>query len=797
MSADDDAGRAEPEQDHGGDDRQQPRRGQERQGRQERQGPAGDRDGGKDKDKPAESPEQAREREEQEAREREGREREEARFRGARQDPFKDEADAAAAQGAADDYRAARTWTVHGRTYVLEDSMVRGGHFGDVYNQLLLRAAAPLLAGPVPDEELRVLRDVHCEPDGYEAMRKALENFRVLVLCGEPGSGRSSTALRLLAGLTGGQVSRLDPGTDLTELPEDDVKERHGYLLEPDGAHTAGQPTGMHLDRLRSLLATRKSYCVLLADGIPAADLPQGRYGRPCPPPAASAVLRSHLQHLLEGRDDAVEAALATADRADVRQALGLDELRPREAAWLAELLAGHHREQDKLSEQGKLEEQGKLPELEQDLLARCRELVPRQVHAWFAGVDRASSLAEVLPSLRAAAFRIALAVFNGASYDLVAEAGELLAWELAVTLDPDSTPGRLLFADELEGWLLAARATLEHEQEAVGSAKVPVRTVRFLGDRLAPAVLEYLWARHHNVRGPVIRWLQGLCADPRPQVWGRAALAAGALAAKDYTHTFEELVPPMAGTSRVRQQMFAAIATDQAARSEAVRQAVKARVRDWGRGGGAELRRTAAMVHGFGRVAGSTAASLTELARIATWEDGMLLNVVGFSVVQLLGAGDRQVVLERIADWIEDDRRDRVDLGLVSIIRMAHTSTDDVRDPEVAGDLEPYGQWPLPIALVAAKPDLAEMVAYLLRRALETPRSREPALDAVADWAARAADGGYADPLVGFLPCLIGDRDDADRLRWMVRRLAHDPDDPLDRGVARRIWFSLEEERV
>jgi hypothetical protein len=790
VSDDEDAGRSAAERDRDVDDRQQPRRGQERQKRDEppsqedRQGQARDRDREAGKERSAGDPEQAGERDAREAEEREKREREESRFRGAHQDPFSDEADPTAALGAADAFRAARTLTVHGRTYVLDDSTIRGGIFGDIYNQLTPRVTAPLLAGPVPDEELRALRDVHCKPDSYEAMEQALKDLRVVALCGEPGSGRSFTALHLLDARTGGQVSRLDSDTDLTKLSEEDIKQQHGYLLELDGSGIA-HPSEMHLDRLRSLLAARDSYCVLLACGILAVKLTHGRYGRPCPPPVARTVLRSHLERLVQGRGGAVETALATADRDDVRGALGLDELRPQEAAWMAELLAAHHAEAP--SEQL----------VERDLLARCQELVPRQVHAWFSGIDRGGSLAEMFPSLRAAAFRIALAVFNGASYDLVAEAGELLAWELAVTFDPDSTPGRPLFADELEGWLLAARATLEDERETVGFAEVPVRTVRFLGDRLAPAVLEYLWSRHHNVRGPVIRWLQGLCEDPRPQVWGRAALAAGALAAKDYTHTFEELVAPMAASARIRQQLFAAIAADQASRSEAVRQAVRARVRDWGRNGGAALRRTAAIVHGYGRVAGSTAASLRELARIGTSEDGSLLNLAGFSVVQLLGTGDRRLVLDRIASWIEDDRRDRVDLGLVSVVRMAHTSAVAVWDPESAGDLEPYGRWPLPIALVTADPDLAELVADLLRRALGIPRSREAALDAVADWAVRAVADGYADELVGLLPRLVADRDDADRLRWVIRRLVHDPDDPLEREIARRIWFSLEEERV
>lgn len=766
MSDAEDVGRAEVRrgEDHG--DRQQPER-PERSDPSSPTGGADLRDGTRDAETSAA----------------EERQREEARIRGASQNPLHDEGEPEAAQDAPAAVHQVRTRrTAGGSSYVVDGNTILGGHFGDAYHQFLLRSAPPLLAGPVPAEELATLHGVYCEPDGYAAMRRALADFRVLALCGEPGSGRSSTALHLLHGLTAEKISRLDPDTDLTELPEDDIENDHGYLLELEGSSTVGPPSRMHLDRLGSLLARRRSYCVLLVDGVLAERLVRGRYGRHCPPPAAAAVLERHLEQMLEARREAVSAALATAGREDVRQALGLDELRPREAFRLAEMLAAH--------QAGKMSDG--------DLLIGCQEFAPRQVQAWFAGIDRAGSLPEVLPSLRAAAFRIALAVFNGASYNLVVEAGERLAREFAVTFDPDSNPGRLLFADEPAARLLTARSTLENEQASVGTAaQVPIRTVRFLGDRLAPAVLDHLWTRHHNARGPVGRWLQELCQDRRPEVWVRAALAAGALAARDFTDTFEELVAPMAASPRVRHQLFAAIAADQAARSEPVRAAIRSRVRDWGRSGGSELRRTAAMAHGYGRVAGSVAASLGELRRIGVWEDGRLLNVAGFGVVQLLGGRDPQAVLDRIADWLQAERRDEMDLGLVSVIRMAHSRTDEVWDPEVSDDLEPYAGWPLPIALATAHPGLAEPLAGLIRRALGTPRSRESTLTAVADWAARANQDGRLDSLVQFLPRLIGRPDDADRLRWMVRRLVYDPSDPMPKEVARRIWFSLEEEKV
>jgi hypothetical protein len=710
--------------------------------------------------------------------------REEARFRNPNQSPFDDdEAPPGTAEGASRAYREARgSYTVHGTSQIFDGSTLTDVRFGDDYF-LNLRAGAQLIAGPVPDEDLATMRNVYRRPQGYDAMREQLVSCRVLALCGEPGSGRSYTALALLDDLAAGQVSRLDPGTDLTDVPENAIEKKRGYVLElrPSGPDRLAD---MHLDRLRSLLVTCDSYCVLLVDnGVVADTLLRGRYGLPCVPPPAAEVLDSHLRwRLRDASPNAVPTATETASRADVKEALGLDEPRPQEAHRLAELLACHHA--------GELSDD--------DLLAECAEFAKRQVHNWFAAIDVSGELTEALPALRTAGFRIALAVFNDSSYSLVAEAGELLADELATTLDPEHKGGRQLFADDLEVRLVAGRAELDFTLDdagPAGTAQVPVRTVRFLGDRLSPAILQYIWSRHHNLRGPVIRWLHRLGDDPRPQVWVRAALASGVLCAQDYTHTFEALIRPMAMADRPQRRVFAATAMDQANEFEPVRAAVRAQVRDWARKGSAQLRWTAAMVHGYGRVSGSVAASLDELGRIGIWDDGKLLHYASYNVVQLMGGRDAEVVLDRIADWLVDDRTDRIDLGLASTARLAATRTQDVWDPAEVSDLAPYTSWPLALALAAARPKVAEPLADNLWKTLNTARSHEAAIEAVKDWMRRCADDGYLDALEEFLPRLVAHQDDIGRLRWTVRALAEDPDDPLDADVATRLWHSIEME--
>ncbi|MGW7751851.1 hypothetical protein ACWGK6_09830 [Streptomyces violaceusniger] len=671
-------------------------------------------------------------------------------------------------------------------------------------------APYPLPEGPVAREELDRLRRLYRTVPGYAAMRDHLRRTGLLALCGEPGTGRAWTGLALLAELSelaGGGVSRLGSGIPhglgiphLSGLPlgsgpplsgipygpgipdgsgtphetgishgsgilhgasgVEKTERGHGYLLElpADQPDFAIEPL---LDRLRAHFAGHEAFCVVLVAGGPAADrlLRGRRHAVPYEPPAAADVLDRHLTELLAVRPTGLlETARATARRPELAEALGLDEPRPGEAARLAGLLAAHA--------EGRLSEER--------LLEHCRSFAPDQARAWFLEAGRPGTLPAALPALRAAALRIALAVFNGSAHSLMAEAAELLAWELAVTLDPQYAPGRPLFAARPGASLATARAVHGDGVEDLGDASVPVRAVWFEGRRLAPAVLHESWDAHHNLRGPMARWLRGLCDDPRPQVWVRAAVAAGALCARDYLYGLVELALPLARTDSPVQRMAAATALAEASRAPGVRPAVNGLLRDWARGDDERERETAALAHGYGLAAGSIVASLEELGRIACADDG---RSTSYSVLRLLAGTEPETVLTTLTRWLRDTRRPRRDLALLTVLRAVTTRTSHLWGLCEVPELEPYAAWPLATAVLAAHPGCAPRLAELLRAALTWARSAGAAEDALVGWIRRAAgDERQLTVLCGFLP-----------------RLAQDGDEPLDAAAATRIREVLE----
>ncbi|MGP3968904.1 hypothetical protein [Streptomyces sp. 6N223] len=640
------------------------------------------------------------------------------------------------------------------------------------------------LPGPVPAEELRHLRRVFARPPEYAQLLDALRRRRVLALCGEPGSGRGLAALALLDEVAHGAVARLDPRTDLATLAEASVKEGHGYCLELTGEEpTAAR--GPQLDRLGALLAERDAHLVLVVDAGDAADeLLRGRDGRLFLPPPGEEVLARHLVALLADADEETRArARRTAERRDVADALGLDELRPGEAVALAGLLARHAT--------GALSDAG--------LLAECERFAPRQAAAWFAGAGSGAARAAAPAGLRPAAFRIGLAVYDGAPHSVAAEAAETLTWEMATTLDPERPPGRPLFSDDLRAVLTAARAELADGDVWLGDDRLPVRTVRFAGRGLPWAVLSRVWEWHHNARGPVCRWLRAQCDDPRPLAWVPAAMAAGALCALDFPYAQAELIAPLAASDSGTQRLAAATAlAHTVARDARLRPVVRSLVAEWARGDDELLLSTAALTHGYGTVAGSVARSLDALGPMAEWvAGGELLRDAAFGVARLAAGHEPETVLRRIGAWLDDRRGSRDDLALLAVVRLAGSRTWELWGlEEPAESAEPAARqgWPLLPALLAAHPAQAPLLADLVGRGLAATRSRDAVLSGLTTWI-RAADesGELLDRLCAFLPELAATAPaNARHLRSRVARLTDDPDGPLGAATATRVTAAL-----
>ncbi|WP_030819843.1 MULTISPECIES: hypothetical protein [Streptomyces] len=755
------------------------------------------------------------------------RERAAGRFKERTRDPLADEQ---GEEGSTDLAAAARTrratrqlFDVRRDLISFAHSRLQSAHIGDNINLLLgsRHPGAGMRSGPVPEEELRRLRRVHVEPQGYVRLRNALRARRLLVLGAAPGTGRTSTALSLLDEVTqrpadaadavGPRVLRVDPEGGPRQLArtldggEEEVRRGTGYLLEPSLARPGALPPDeMDLDELAAALDRREAFAVIVvAVGSAANPLLAGRYGMLCPPVPTEELLATRLRERLEdrtagaGEDGTTPAELAAraqalAEREEVRDAVGLKDLRPAEAELLASLLAGHV-----------------LGDVSyEELLSGCRSLAAGQAHEWFAGVDRAltaspagterpdggAGRSDTATLFHPVAFRIALAVLGGASYSAVATAAHLLTWELSVQSDPDHTPARPLFCDDPEADRALSRAEVVDGEVEVDGHDVPARLIWYRGSALPSAVLTELWDRHFPVRAPVVRWLRLLADDPRPQVWMRAAVAAGELCARDFDHGYTELVRPLAEADAFRRRIFAATTMDQAAGHDSHRGTVHKLVGDWSKHGSDPLRWTAAMALGYGNAAATTDDTLDALARIGVRDDGEQSAIASLNVVRLLTLPDAAEVLERVGEWTHHKREPYQELGLATSVRLALNTVEEVLMDDPDSPLGDRGDWPMALALAATRPELVPRMADLLWTALNTARSKDVAMDALEQLlrsAVRKSGAEWTRPgLAALLPALTTEEHDRRRLDWLLRRMMNDPEKPLSDARARDLWW-------
>lgn len=630
----------------------------------------------------------------------------------------------------------------------------------------VITPATSLSATEVAEPALITLRATYVHGGAYQQLVRVLSERRLVVLRGEPGTGRSATGLHLLDRLCPGRVSLLAGDLDPAALGAALLETGRGYLYETRSAH-APILNEARLHQLSALLGARDCFCVLVVDDHPRLRDALAGYAVDAPPADARTVLARHMAAASASDPDHVRVRAAEllevpelGGAADGELALGEIALRADQLVRVA---------------------RGELSAT--DLLHRDADSCRTLAAGWFAGLHDLSRGSGGEQALRAAAFRIALAVLDGLPYHLVAEAGELLAWELVVTAWPHRTPGRPPFGLDPRARLASSRARLISTVTELGDTTVPTEAAEFIDQGLARAVLEHVWRDHHNLRRPMVRWLQDLGADARALVWVRSALAAGYLCGLDFPYGYDELIAPWARSPEARHRLFAALALDQAGADPRVLPVVRHLAGGWARGADEACRWTAAALARFDYGRTAPARALDELRVIGASRAPAAAparHVASLSVALLFAGGAETAVLERIADWFEARSPELRAFSALSVIRLA-----DLRVWQAGGqvaDGPSRERWPLLLARAHAEPVLGERIARQLRRVLGDPRSLPAASAALAGWVRAAADDqSCAAALATFLPSLGTTEPQARSVRRLLDDLGQELVEPVD----------------
>ncbi|MFI5865582.1 hypothetical protein [Streptomyces sp. NPDC051546] len=352
------------------------------------------------------------------------------------------------------------------------------------------------VSGEIPQETMDRLAEGFVSLDtGFDSLLARLRAERVLVLAGDPSTGRRTAGLMLLHRLGITPVHALDRTTN----PDDILpKENCGHVLL-DLKTSRTQPLReAQVLALRGRLRDKDSYLVITTGHSPYIEdtIQVARWT----PPAEEEVLSAHLR----ARTDETTAARLLA-LPNVAEFL-TREHQLREVARYATVLV--REDGDEIEEYS--------------LLA-----LKRQIQEWFEESENTFHLREK-------AFLIALAVFDNGPYPLTAELSDALYERLRRTGNDDFQERIPVFGTHIGKRLQTARARPRPAEEVTEWGPVRQLNAEFKDDRTALLLLSEVWTGHPAARPALIRWLTDLATDGRPFVRTRAAAAVAVLARND-----------------------------------------------------------------------------------------------------------------------------------------------------------------------------------------------------------------------------------------------------------------------
>jgi hypothetical protein len=637
--------------------------------------------------------------------------------------------------------------------------------------------------GPVRREVIDELTSKYARVPGYENLVTQLSTARLLVLRGAPGTGRTTTGLCLLAELTD-NAARFSPDTDIRTLTAADLKPHWGYLQELTPGSRITPPTADQVDLLREYLSERECYLVLITPhDIRYRDSFDGCTAD-CPLPDTGDVFGRAIEYEI-GRQPAQEQLLRQiAAEAQPDKATGPQT--PAEVQWLiAHLLST-----------------GVAKHSADDLDLLYSKLAVGYVSAWFELLARLPVTAAGDEPVRLCAFRIALAVLNGCPVNVVAEVAEDLAGRILKARSPRRMPDRPVFARHREDYVANSRASVKAGLLRFADVTIPASLAAYDDGRLPLAVLRQVWAMH-NMRDPLLSWLESLWHDRRPMVYVRAALTVGLLTSWDFTFTYHERIQPWAKSKEPLSRWIAALALTEASRSDEARPAVRAVLEDWCENGKFRYRWTGAVALGYGYDLGlqEPEKALKELRKLGCWKDGKLAGAAFAAAARLFVLGGIEPVINTLGHWLDDDRRDVRFLGLNAVYLLAYMRVSETEDFGLTTSssalwirLANRRRWPLLVALADEDPSLLDRLADLVWRLTRSARAQEASARVLKRWMrAGKRDPACIGPVGRFLALIGDDHSDRARLLHLIGLLRRDRGEPLPVAIADRLERAIE----
>lgn len=574
---------------------------------------------------------------------------------------------------------------------MIQDSMVAQG---DININYAPEEQAAELAPPIPGHVLDEIASVYAPPSGFPDLEAQLRRCNLLVLRIHPRWGASTTAIQLLSGYREIHEVKLDAA--LTELPIESLPKRAGFIIDPVGPDQLAGLGSLDMKRIDQQLAEHESKAVVVLDD--SARLRDHGIDRLAmhleTPPPADELVENHLHELI-GSPEKVRRLLETDDLEEWLRAIEPDNFDVHLLVALAHDLA------DAAAGRGTVE----------DARTSFEERSTRDVEAW---IDSIANDAATMTTV------CALAVFNGAPYDIVRRAASRLHRSWTEEYGEESESDRKRRSTRRSERLAQARARVAVREPGARRGRSAAAVAEFIDAGYPARVLDYVWREYDDYADLLLSWLQSLTAGAGVDAGIRAATAIGYLGHFDFPRVRREVIGPWAKSGRRDRREQAVAALSMLADSDSQSSQVFNLLKDWCGSDSKPLRATAA------RALGSAVGHVIpggpdeRLGKLAKKADRSLAVAIGLSLRELMAEADMGRASELIAlldDWAKEPLAGRHRAGVAGFVECArlHIAVQ-------SGDKKQ--DWPLLLWLAeyGGEPELREGVARLLGHALVAP---------------------------------------------------------------------------
>ena len=514
------------------------------------------------------------------------------------------------------------------------NQLVGPGMVGDPHTSLGPGRPRQSRGGPIWPEETELVARTFVRPMGYLRARSSLMARRLVLLTGEPGSGKRTLALYLMHDRYLENVYAVDTVDDLMGLS---VRRRTGYVVDTADPEGLDGYTPHDLELLRRRLTERDS--VLLVTSSADAQTSVGNWAAwrvPCQRPDPIQVLRSHLTFHLGEDWERLHLDLVDEDIVEIARTDGRPDHAAAVARDLAELADGRF--------------------TRAEVLGALRDREHTAVEEWLRSH----------PTHEDWALMVATAVFEGQDYGIVTERAAALRSLLTRRLPlPDAEPAPDWPPRAREARLRSIHANRVEEDVSRGRVRYRLDRVRFDRPHWGAAVREHVWSVYPELRDVLVDWLAETPSHPA-DAHAAAARAVGDFIASGRGHQ------PLAPVGRWAREggskrLLAVLAMRAAAQDAVVATQVRHLLELWSRRQTrSDLRLTAALAYpGLASVYPDVA--LRHLLKLARTGEGKVADAARAGVLDLCRGGiDTGVVLERLEEWEEHGPAAELTAGLV-----------------------------------------------------------------------------------------------------------------------------------